>query len=199
MAETNEKNLNPHQKPKLGSTSAIAAAIFPTPWTWPRFASRPARCRGWWWPGTHMFMCSDPGQELIIEDLQSGRGGPGGGGLLFAQPARNHVPQRPGPGRGQSLRLRTGQPAGAGELGAPWRRGHREGQPAGGRGRGQGREAQAPGTHPGRGRAPGGGARGRRSRAQERPGTGRAWPAGDPGGEEPLPGGTGGAVAAPGA
>ena len=35
----------------------------------------------------NMFMCSDPGQEMIIEDLKSGTGGSGGGGLLLSQPA----------------------------------------------------------------------------------------------------------------
>ena len=89
----------------------------------------------------NMFMCSDPGQELIIEDLKSG--------LVDRVVVASCSPSLHETTFRQALIRAGANPyiyehanlQGAGELGAPRRRGHRKGHPAGGRGRGQGRHA----------------------------------------------------------
>ena len=147
----------------------------------------------------NMFMCSDPGQEMIIEDLKSGlvdrvvvaSCSPSLHETTFRQAlaragANPYVYEHANlreqvswvhhgaEATAKATRLVAAAAAKAGML-------------------------EALGAHPGRGPAAGRGDRRRGGRPQNRPGAGRAGPARGPRGKEPFPGGTGGAVAAPGA
>ena len=57
---------------KWVSTSAIVAATYRTTWMWKRCVTGWENLPGVAVARTNMFMCSDPGQELIMEDLKNG-------------------------------------------------------------------------------------------------------------------------------
>ena len=53
-----------------GSTSATAAPTSPAWWMWRRWPSTRRRCPTWSCPANYKYMCSDPGQELIQQDIK---------------------------------------------------------------------------------------------------------------------------------
>ena len=66
----------------------------------------------------YKYMCSDPGQALIEQDIAEHEPEPGGGGFLFAFAARGHVPARSGACWPESLLLPDGQHSRARFLGS---------------------------------------------------------------------------------
>ena len=66
---------------------------------------------------TNMFMCSDPGQNFIIEDIENEGLEPRHSSLMLAQTARDHLPRSPGAGGVEPVSLREREHPGAGELG----------------------------------------------------------------------------------
>ncbi len=83
---------------------------------------------------SYKYMCSNPGQEMIVEDIKAEGSGSRGRGRLQPPDARAYVPQSPADGRDQPLLRGDGQHPRAVQLGAR--------RPGGGHGQGAGAHAR---------------------------------------------------------
>ncbi len=120
MISGNDKSPNDlkQKKKRSGYTSVIAAEIFPIMWMWSSWRTNVRQIPGVTAVHTNMFMCSDPGQELIQADIKNGTINR----VVVASCAPSlHETDLSGShktGRHEPLSLRACQYPGAGQLGS---------------------------------------------------------------------------------